>query len=182
MLLLALVSVGVLAGVYFGAPYIVRSIFDFSPETVTDLKEYRSLRSRWPDELVGHFPSRIPKHATDVRMDYYPGFLQGGASFQLRVKLPKDEVAAIQRDVAKTATHAFQGGDTNDHRNLPDGVPTTFYYTSGSDDHTFPVSFMIYVLTSTPRGSEDMPWNHGNSAGMAISGTTGVVVYWCTSW
>ncbi|MFM6046046.1 MAG: hypothetical protein ACKO98_21940 [Dolichospermum sp.] len=40
----------------------------------------------------------------------------------------------------------YQGGNTNNHINQPNGVPITFFYTSDSETEDFPSSYEILVL------------------------------------
>lgn len=159
------------------------------PSTVTNIREYPALLTQWggggtmSGGLAEHFPVIIPRDASQVRMSHYPGFLQGGASFQLHVTLPAGQVKAIEADVSGKAIRTFTGGgDTTDHRRQPDGLPTTFYYTGPDDRTAFPSSFTIYILKATPAKGSEASWNHGSNAGLAISASTNEVVYWCESW
>jgi hypothetical protein len=157
------------------------------PSTVTNVREYPALLTQWggggSGGLADHFPVTIPPDASQVRMSHYPGFLQGGASFQLHLTLPAARVKAIEADAAAKAMRTFTGGgDTNNHWNQPDGVPTTFYYTGPDDRTAFPSSFTIYVLKATPAQGDEKTWDHGDNAGLAISASTNEVVYWCESW
>jgi hypothetical protein len=169
------------------ARYAIRKSFNdlLIPQTVTDVSEYPSLLSKWSQSgLTAHFPSSLPSTATDVRLSSFPGFLQGGPHLQLYVRLPLQEAAAIGERYVHLATHTFQGGDTNDHANESNGVPTTFFYTSGTKDTKFDSSFTIYVLSSKPAklAVEGGLWNHGESCGLAVNRKNGVVVYWAESW
>ncbi|MDB9454777.1 hypothetical protein [Dolichospermum circinale] len=40
----------------------------------------------------------------------------------------------------------YQGGNTNNHINQPNGVPTTFFYTSDSETEDFPSSYSYEIL------------------------------------
>jgi len=153
------------------------------PKPVTDINEYPRLLGAWsPSALTEHFPPAVPTTTRLARISSFPGFLQGGAHLQLRVQLPSEEVAAIDLKYSALATHTFQGGDTNDHSNQSDGVPTTFDYTNGTKDTEFHPSFRIYVLSARDEGSEGFPWNHGQNCGVAVSRERNEVVYWCESW
>lgn len=181
-LVLAVIAVVVFVflGVYAYHRVHFRKVGD--PDIVTDVSRYTEIRSGWTGGLADHFPVKIPSEATDVRLSFYPGFLQGGAHFQVRMTLPPEMVAAIEKDVSSRATHRFcGGGGMSQHENEPNGVPTTFYYTSGTTEHAFPDSFLIYVLKATDAGV-GFAWNRGSNAGIAISKITNTVVYWCESW
>ena len=146
------------------------------PATITDVNRYPELRSSWSD-LAAHFPPVLPAAATNIKMSHYPGYMQGGASFQLRVTLPASEISGLDLKYSKIATHTFFGGDTNDH-----SVPTTFDYTNGTDLTSFSESFKIYVIHAKDEGELGFSWNHGTNGGVAVSGEKNQIVYWCESW
>jgi len=176
-----------LGGYYFMS--FVSSCF-VVPEITTDISSYEKIRTEWSNSgLADHFPSAIPKSATNTRLSYVPGFLQGGAHFQLRITLPPKDVEEIERKYAPLARHKYHGGDRMVHANEPNGVPTTFFYTNADSiskdsmpHDTFPEYFSIYVLKANPAGTTGISWNHGSTAGIAISRQTNEVVYWCESW
>jgi hypothetical protein len=149
------------------------------PEVVTDITRYGSLRGSWSG-LADHFPREVPESTTLARLSYFPGFMQGGAWLQLRLTLPAGEVASIESEYAPRAIRTYErGGDANRHANQPDGVPTTFYRTGAEDSSAFPTSFTVYVLKADDHGGH---WNHGESAGLAISREANEVVYWADHW
>lgn len=178
-----------LLGLAFAAWRILETttISSLIPRPVTDVSAYPTVLARWSTSgLTGHFPVCVPPDAAEVRLSAQPRFLQGGAHLQLCLRLTPAEVAAAEATFAVAATHTFNGGgDTNDHANRPGGVPTTFFYTSGSVASAFDRSFTVYVLAAKPAplaGPGDFPWNHGESCGAAVSRERGQVVYWAESW
>ncbi|MEW4570450.1 hypothetical protein AB1L88_21500 [Tautonia sp. JC769] len=149
---------------------------------VTDLSRYGALRDGW-SSLAGHFPEEVPGSAISADVSSFPGFLQGGGWLQLRLTLPAREVAAIEEQCARRAIGRFEGGGgTSRHRDEPDGLPTTVFRTGPGESGGFPSSFTLYVLEAEDRGSPGHAWNHGSSAGLAISEETDEVVYWAERW
>lgn len=170
---------GVSVGVWF--LWMMTPVF---PDTTTDVSQYEEiLTKKWPYvDLVDHFPRTIPGAAKNVRMNFYPGFLQAGANFQLMIQLPAEDVKQIFSKYEKLATHRFTGGDVNDHANAPNGVHTTFFYTSGTDSRKFPNSFEVLVLDAKAHPDGNPSWNHGHSCGVAIDTSASEVVYWAECW
>jgi hypothetical protein len=180
--LLSLGGMGVVGGGFF-----LTQAFNNKKETeiVVDTSNYQEIRhNTWSNQTqINHFPAIIPSEAKDARVIFYPGSPEYGRVFQLRMKLPKQQInkALIRyRDIAK---YKFKGGDTNDHANQKNGVPTTFLYSSDLQAETFPTTYEILVLNANNRGtSDDFSWNHGDSYGVAINNTTSEIVYWAEEW
>ena len=152
------------------------------PPEVADIAQYQEVLKSWPSELTAHFPPNIPDNSTDAKMSSFPGYLQGGAHFQLRLSIPASDISDLDSKFSKIATHTFHGGDTNDHGNATGGVPTTFDYTNGMDSTSFGDTFNIYVLHSDDLGEQNFPWNHGTNGGVAICQECNQIVYWCGAW
>lgn len=155
-----------------------------STTEVTDRGQYEEiLGDYWSfnEDLVAHFPIPIPAEARNVKFSFFPGFLQGGTHVQLRYSLPSDEIAELYARFYEKKTKSFFGGNMNGHMNMKEGMPTTFFYTSGSDDHEFPHDFEIMIFDEVLK-EENRPeghyWNHGQSHGIAISKTRNEIVYW----
>jgi hypothetical protein len=149
----------------------------------TEQAEYREVRDRLGDsDLVRHFPPTIPNNATNSEFVYFGGFMQGGAFIQLRLQLPPGEVAKLLQEYHSKAKYQFIGGDTSAHANEPKGVPTTYFYTSGTDDRSFPNNYETLVLDAQPGGAPDSEWNHGYSYGVVISLEHSEIIYWAEDW
>lgn len=181
ILLFSLGSLGVVGGSFF-----LRKAFSSSitPERITDTSRYRELRqslsaSEYP---VKHFPPNIPADAKNVKISYSPGFFQGGSHFQIRLKQSPEQINKLLAKYKNQAKNEYRGGNTNDHANLPKGVPTTFFYTSDSEAHSFPATYQILVLGAQDRGTPGFKWNHGDSYGVAIDSSTSEIVYWAEQW
>lgn len=163
-------------------------MFISSTSEVTDVKKYEYiLDDAWDfnKSLVAHFPRPIPQEADGVKFSFLPAFMQGGAHIQLRYSLSADTISDLYERYSEEKTRSFIGGDTNTHINMKNGMPTTFFYTSNSDDLEFPDAFEIMVFDEAPKKEENLEghnWNHGQSHGVAISKTRNEIVYWAESW
>ncbi|BAY27588.1 hypothetical protein NIES2100_74130 [Calothrix sp. NIES-2100] len=181
VVLFSLGSLGIVGGSFF-----LKKAFSSSsePEIVTDTSRYGEIRNKLisNDYQVKHFPNTIPKDAKDVRIAYSPGFLQGGSFFQIRLKQSPEKIKQLLSEYKSVAKHQYRGGNTNDHANLPNGVPTTFFYTSDTSEESFPPSYEILVLDAQDKGSPGFKWNHGNTYGVAIDSSASEIVYWNEQW
>ncbi|OUL37281.1 hypothetical protein BV372_03090 [Nostoc sp. T09] len=181
IVLFSLGSLGVVGGSFF-----LRKAFSRSsePEIVTDTSRYTQIRNQLisNDYQVKHFPNTIPADAKDVRIAYSPGSLQGGSFFQIRVKESPEKIKKLLAQYKSVAKHKYRGGNTNDHANLPNGVPTTFFYTSDVSEESFPPTYEILVLDAQDKGSSGFKWNHGDSYGVAIDSLASEIVYWNEEW
>ena len=145
--------------------------------------EYAEIRKQIGDSVfIQHFPSSIPENATNVKFVYLPKYLQGGGHIQLRLKLPQPEIEELLTEYHSKAKYKFIGGDRNEHANEPGGVPTTYFYTSGTDDGSFPDTYEILVLKVQPEGNPDFEWNHGYSYGVVIGVEKSEIIYWAEYW
>ncbi len=179
--LLFLGSVGIIAGGFF-----IREAFSKSSgsKEITNTKRYREIRSQtWSNpQTIKHFPQNIPTEAKETSMIYSPGLIKGSSSFQVRYKLPLTKIKKLLVDYQKVAQHKYLGGNTNDHANQPQGVPTTFFYTNQLEEQTFPPTYQILVLNARDRGTPDFKWQHGDSYGVAIDKFNSEIVYWAEQW
>jgi hypothetical protein len=180
ILLFSLGSLGIVGGSFF-----LRKAFSSSAESeiVTDTSRYSEIRQKLVSDKyqVKHFPKGIPADAKDVRIAYSPGFSQGGSFFQIRLKQSPEKIKQLLSQYKSVAKHEYKGGNTNDHANLPNGVPTTFFYTSDAEE-SFPPSYEVLVLNAQDRGSPGFKWNHGDSYGVAIDSSASEIVYWAEQW
>ncbi|WP_392530590.1 hypothetical protein [Nostoc sp. C117] len=181
IVLLSLGSLGIVGGSFF-----LRKAFSSAsePEIITDTTRYTEIRNQlWSNNnQLKHFPNQIPTDAKGVRIAYSPGFLQEGSFFQIRLKEPSEKIQKLLSQYRNHAKHKYRGGNTNDHINQPNGVPTTFFYTSDSHTETFPDSYEILVLDATDKGRPGFKWNHGDSYGVAINSSASEIIYWAEQW
>ncbi len=179
--LLFLGTMGIVAGGFF-----IREAFSKSSEgqEITNTQRYREIRYQiWSNpETIKHFPQTIPTDAKETTMIYSPGLIKGSSTLQLRYKLPSTKIKKLLVDYQKVAQHKYLGGNTNDHANQPQGVPTTFFYTNKLEEQTFPLTYQILVLNAHDRGTPDFKWQHGHSYGVAIDKFNSEIVYWAEQW
>jgi hypothetical protein len=177
--LLSLGSLGIVGGSFF-----LRKASNNTgeAETITNTTRYGEIRNQiWSNkEQIKHFPHEIAEDATNVRLAYSPG-LQQGSYLQLRMKQRPEKIKKVLLKYREIAKHKYRGGNTNDHANLPNGVPTTFFYTSDAQE-SFPSTYEILVLNAENRGTPGFKWNHGDSYGVAIDISASEIVYWAEAW
>lgn len=182
IVLFSLGGVGVVGGSYFLRKAVSSSS---QPQIITDTSRYEEIRNQlWSsrDEIT-HFPSETSIDGEIVRIAYSPGVMQGGSFFQARLKKSPEQIQKLLTQYRQIAKRQYRGGDTNDHVNLPKGVPTTFFYTSNSDGAVaFPPSYEILVLNAEDKGQPGFKWNRGDSYGVAIDSSTSEIVYWAETW
>jgi hypothetical protein len=183
VILMSVAGVGLVGGSFF-----INRHFSENNESkliVKDTSQYKKVLNQvWLNKTeIKHFPQEIPGDATNTKFIYSPGYLNGGNILQLRIKQPLAKIKKLQSQYQAVAKHKYQGGSTNDHVNLPNGVPTTFFYTSEEDSsQDFRSTSEILVLGVEDRGREGFKWNHGNSYGVAIDDSVSEIVYWAESW
>ena len=150
---------------------------------ITDTSQYPEILEGYEGSvLIQHFPKTIPPEAQHVNLEYVPRIMQGGSHFQLKFNLPNTEIGDLYQEFAAMAIHKFSGGDSSIHSSLPNGIPTTYFYTSDTDNSTFPNSYEILVLQAVAAGSSEAEWNHGYSYGVAIDIGASEIVYWNEYW
>lgn len=178
---LGLVIVAILgaAGFFAYIGYSISKSFDESLKPVTDLSRYTEIKNEWQADLVGHFPKQAPEGAV---FHFHPGFLQGGASLQLKVEVAAAEARRALELHSKQALAKAQGGNTNTHQNETKGLPSTFFYTGSTKGEAFPEDYTILILKAEAHGGEEAPWNHGESTGVAVSTQRNSIVYWAEDW
>jgi hypothetical protein len=176
----AFLGIAVLALLGFGA-----FVFFSFPHETHRLGKYPEPLAAWDRGLVGHFPTAIPADASLKKFSHFPAFLQGGAHIQLRLRLPPEHIRQLYTRFATQRTKSFFGGDINRHMNEKEGMPTTFFSTGDTDDHSFPTDYEVMIFDSVLPESERPPgfgWNHGRSHGVAISTNRNEIIYWAESW
>jgi hypothetical protein len=181
IILLFLASLSIVGGAFFFRKFHSSAS---ETETITKTSRYGEIRHQlWSNQtLVKHFPTEIPPNALDVRIAYSPAHLQGGRFFQLRLKQPPYKIQKLLSQYRNIAKYKYQGGDTNTHSNQTHGVPTTFFYTSDSQQESFPSTYEILILDAHNKGSHNFKWNHGDSYGVAIDSSASEIVYWVEQW
>jgi hypothetical protein len=153
------------------------------PGEISDPSEYSRIMQEAGDvPALAHFPTAIPKDAELVRFHFHPSVFQGGTALQLRVRLPGSEVEAIRLEFIDKAKYIYSAQMENDGISQDEEVRTTGFYTGDDSSSEFPDAFEILVLNAEYLGSDDAPWNHGVSYGIAVSIADSEIVYWYEDW
>jgi hypothetical protein len=153
-------------------------------QLITDTSKYQEIRNhKWTDiQQLQHFPVNIPPDSQLVQMAYASGLSPKASSLQIRLKQPPAKIKNLLQKYKNISQHQYRGGNTNNHNNQPNGVPTTFFYTSDSETETFPSSYEILVLKAEDKSQPGAKWNHGNSNGVAINVASSEIIYWAEKW
>ena len=159
---------------------------------VSAVSKYENVKSlRWHrKDLVEHFPEKILSRARDPQFYYRAGFLQGGASIELRLYMPAEFVEDIYATYIARAKSIFNGAEK-----LPSGthnpniLPKWHFFTFPTDQDEMPgvppllpQDFEILLLSSHPYKSNPTDWNHGESSGISISKKRSEIIYWAEDW
>lgn len=155
----------------------------FGPPSVEQRpKKYSSLLKDWrATGLVNHFPNQFPATATNIKLSVFPGYLQGGAFFQVRMSLPRDEVLKVYDAASSAANDFYDGGDFDTSMSSKTaGLPGARFYTSDKSGYDFPVDYRIFVFDAQSSGGNT--WNHGYSYGVVVSKRRNEVIYFAESW
>ena len=152
--------------------------------TITDVSQYGSLLTRWEQVSVNHFPASVPDQATNVRVSYFPGFLQGGAHLQLRAEFPLNQLEAEHSRLSHSAIAKFVAGEVFPlvpNVNYIKGMPPPAFYAADKDTSLiYPDDYIVFILSA--EHGDSVPWNHGRTKGIAISPTRMELVYWVERW
>jgi hypothetical protein len=149
------------------------------PRVETSPQKYSTLITQWtPTGLVAHFPHSPPATASNVKLSAFPGFLQGGAWFQVRFTLPASEVAKIYDDATKIAKDFYDGGGVFESVNFKrDGLPGTDFHTSDNQHQiNFDKDYRIFVFDAQRSGGNT--WEGGKCYGVVISKQRNEVIYY----
>lgn len=163
-----------------------------SPNVETNPEQYNSILSAsilstyklWSN-LTVHFPNPLPPTATHIKLSFYPGFLQGGSWFQVRLTLPMAEVAEVFELATQKAICFYDGGDQfTAVRSQDKGLPGTSFYTTdklqgnneaGFESPSFPTDYRIFVFDAQYySGSSTSGW----SSGVVVSKQRNEVIYY----
>lgn len=183
------------AGIIISLPYMLflYIMAFYIPITygIKNTAKYSSiLHNDWDKDIVSHFPRTIPSNAENIKFFYRMGFMQGGASIQLRYSVSPKVIDKLYREFAQKKTRSFFGGDMFDHVNNDpaNGMPTTYYYTGDIGRQSFQKDFELMIFDWIPSKKEkkrrklEFSFNHGKSHGVAISKKRNIIVYWAESW
>lgn len=174
--ILGLISLGALAVITLPAELFLSAI-----RGVHNHRKYAKILNEhraepYHNEILSHFPPKIPVKAKEVRFSYSPSFLQGGGHLQIAYKLPPAEIESLYEHFSKIKTRSFPEKDDRESR-----MPTAFY-TSGTKETSFPVGFEMMTLDECFKSRSSNDDNHGKSHGVAIHRANYQIVYWAEWW
>ena len=183
------VGCGVLVVCSILVPIVVGPCLLF-PGPTTGIWWYKNCRG-YMGPLAAHFPESRPSRTTEPIMYYHPGGWQSGPFFQLRVRLSPEGIETLRKQLEKDAVHVFKGGgsqfrhyadEDDEFPSQENEVPTTSFRvrrpTGDPEIYGFPKHFSMFVLIANDGGA----WNHGETAGVALSAQTNEAVYWADDW
>jgi hypothetical protein len=149
----------------------------------TSPTKYALLITDWtPTGLVAHFPNPLPAAASAVKLSAFPGLLQGGAWFQVRLTLRPAEVSKLYDEATKKAKDFYDGGTRYTSCNSKtNGLPGTSFYTSDTKQGEFPVDYRVFVFAAQDAGGNP-PYQSGTSYGVVISKQRNEVLYYAEKW
>ena len=166
--------------------FISRCVFAIVP--VTTRYAYQPiLKYRWEtNNIVEHFPAKIPEEAKNIKFYYRAGFMQGGTTIELRMQMPEREFDSIVHKHRATAILILDHlGKYNDKKSGEEVYfePSLKFYTVSRAELTdeyktgsLPVGYEIFLLHLKGH------WNHGKTAGIAVDQTRNEIIYWAESW
>ena len=141
-------------------------------------------------DLVKHFPETIPSRARDPKFYYRAGFLQGGSSIELRLKMPAEFVEEVYTTYTVQAKAIFNAAEkTPSDPYNPLMLPKWCFFTLPPDQNEtqgvpplLPQDFQILLLSSHPYKSNPTDWNHGESSGISINKKRSEIIYRAEDW
>lgn len=151
------------------------------PRQYTTALTHRWLRA----DLAEHFPSEIPPAATAIKFRFNAGYLQGGATLELRVRLPAEAVAELERQYRDSALAIFDGSGNQLHGDPEhDVLPKSHFFTAAqradaqfTEPYQLSDDFEILLL----RAPLPVNLNHPRGAGIAIDRAHGDVIFWASN-
>jgi len=115
--------------------------------------------------------------------------MQGGTTIELRMQMPEREFDSIvqkHRAMAKLILdHLGKDNDTKSQEKVYFAPPLMFHTVSRAeliDEYQIgplPAGYEIFLLHSK---EYKRYWNHGKSAGIAVSQVRKEIIYWATVW
>ncbi len=159
---------------------------------VTNVSKYdKVISNRWhrPD-LIQHFPKEIPSNAQNPQFYFRAGFLQGGATIELKLQMPESLVEEIYETYRPKAKFLFNGAEELDRgAENSNMLPKWHFYTSPQiqAERTeslplLPSDFEVLLLSSQPYKIDPVSWNHGECSGLSISRKRNEIIYWAEDW
>lgn len=150
---------------------------------VTDVTKYAEMRKEWDSyehKIFYHFPQKISKNAKNVEFYYFPAFLQGGSSYELRMKLPSVEIDNLMKSYEGLGVQTFSCADLEKKTKGKPSEKNFTFNTGGLKGQPLPKSYQIIVLGDTASFPK-CNWNHGEDYGLAINKAKSEVIFWANN-
>jgi hypothetical protein len=162
----------------------INVVVDYATSFISEVRRYPEMVAEFHDPaLVAHFPEEIPDDARGTTFFAVSGLFRRVRVIQVRYELPPEQIADLLAQFLGGAEFVYAGGDASVHSDLADGVPTTYFYTGGTEGYAFPDSYQVLVVDAqADKLTKDGFWKHGYSYGVAISEEESVIVYWLEEW
>lgn len=167
----------VIMPIVMGFAFIFMAIMA-SIDTVTDLNSYHrvlKLKDYENNELIKHFPSKIPSNAKDAIFNYQPGFLQGGEEYRLKFTTDVNTIESYTKELSQRAK--WIGKSSNREAEI-NGVEMVSFDSFGYNK--LPLDFTIYLIISEPYKPFD--WNHGELSLVAVSKQRSEIIFFAEDW
>lgn len=156
----------------------------FELRTITDMDSYADIVDTWNKEFVAHFPDPGALEVEKGRFSYFPGFLQGGAHIQLWLAPQPEQLIDLERKFSEQAILVTNTNELSKSQSIdkePAPLPP-FHFAPDDGIIEFPDNYTLYYLVARPGTTQGFLWNHGRTAGVAISRQPPEIVYWAESW
>jgi len=163
----------------------------WSIRPITSISAYEKvLNKRWHTRLVKHFPKTIPPKAEKQIFFYRPGYIQGGSTIELRMRMPSEFIEREIIEGRKKAKLILRG----DQESVGNDDPVSMIcksqfmtfpkeeFQSENQLALLPGDFEILLLSSRPYETDPISWNHGDCSGISVSRKRNEVIYWAEDW
>ena len=159
--------------------------FHKSSEAKTDPELYESVVASRQEKShkYAFLPKSIPPYAEKVAFFHQPGFLQGGDSIILRIKVPNSKVKLIIDELVHSGRE-----EISDFDNIPVHMPLVDYNIENASEEEYydlfdelTPDYRVFLYESDLADIEKH-WNHNFFAFTAVSESKNEIVYFVDNW
>lgn len=173
-------GVTVLAGVAVVAViWLANRAFESASDPVEDIAQYREIVAQWDTNLVAHFPTEA---TIGGRFRHQPGFMQGGASLTLVLKVDEEKFVDAQSEAKRLAIAQFPLHGPPPIDGEAAGTPSPAFLSVEVFGKQEAQSATVYVFLAKALGDGGFPWNHGRTCGVVVEPASRTVAYWAEEW
>lgn len=149
--------------------------FKDSTKSITNAKYYNRILRIYNHEknpLINHFPSSIPKDASNVEFLEHPQFLQGTAEIYLKYQLPNEELESLEKQLNNNHYKLLNNSWIIENKlEVPEKIKEFSKSISNSK---------IFLINGEYAENEN--GSNGNSYGLALNYDDNSVMYWSQTW